>query len=61
MSEIFELDFLSYPNRLQNELIFNIKLEKGIAPNESLKLNLLVCFIGILTRIAVFLVGPPGC
>ena len=61
MSEIFELDFLSYPNRLQDELIFNIKLEKGIAPNESLKLNLLVCFIGILTRIAVFLVGPPGC
>ena len=61
MNEIFSFEFLLYPNQLQNELISNIKLEKGIAPNESLRLNLFICFIGILTRIAVFLVGPPGC
>ena len=61
MNNLFGLDFLGYPNQLKDELLSNIKLEKGIAPNESLKLNLFVCFIGILTRIAVFLVGPPGC
>ena len=61
MNEILSLEFLQYPNQLQNELISNIKLEKGIAPNESLRLNLFICFIGIITRIAVFLVGPPGC
>lgn len=61
MNDIFDIDFLSYPTHLQKELIQNIKLEKGIAPNHSLKLNLMICFIGIMTRIAVFLVGPPGC
>ena len=61
MKEIIKVEFILYPNQLQDELIENIKLEKGIAANESLKLNLFVCFIGILTRIAVFLVGPPGC
>ena len=61
MNKILNLDFLSYPKQLQDELIKNIKLEKGIAPNEALRLNLFICFIGILTRISVFLVGPPGC
>ena len=61
MNEIFSIEFLSYPRKLQDELISNVKLEKGIAPNESLRLNLFICFIGILTRIPVFLVGPPGC
>ena len=61
MNNILDIEFLSYPTQLQNELIENIKLEKGIAPNHSLKLNLFICFIGIMTRIAVFLVGPPGC
>ena len=61
MNEIFSIDFLYYPKLLQEELISKVKLEKGIAPNESLKLNLFICFIGILTRIPVFLVGPPGC
>ena len=61
MNDIFDIDFLQYPHQLQEELISNIKLDKGIAPNESLRLNLFICFIGILTRIAVFLVGPPGC
>ena len=61
MKEIIKVEFLYYPNQLQDELIQNINLEKGIAANESLRLNLFICFIGILTRIAVFLVGPPGC
>ena len=61
MNSLLKYDFISYPNQLKDELIRNIKLEKGIAPNESLKLNLFICFVGILTRIAVFLVGPPGC
>ena len=61
MNKVIGLEFLSYPKQLQDELMSNIKLEKGIAPNESLRLNLFICFIGILTRIAVFLVGPPGC
>ena len=61
MNTLFEFEFNLYPKQLQNELIKNIKLEKGIAPNESLCLNLFICFIGILTRISVFLVGPPGC
>ena len=61
MNKIFSLDFASYPKQLEDELISNIKLVKGIAPNESLRLNLLILFIGIMTRIAVFLVGPPGC
>ena len=61
MNTLLQLEFNSYPKQLQDELIRNIKLEKGIAPNESLRLNLFICFIGILTRISVFLVGPPGC
>ena len=61
MNQILILDFLSYPKQLQDELIKNIKLQKGIAPNEALRLNLFICFIGILTKISVFLVGPPGC
>jgi hypothetical protein len=61
MTDIFMIEFLRYPRQLQDELISNIKLEKGIAPNESLRLNLFICFIGILTKLPVFLVGPPGC
>ena len=61
MNKLFELNFTEYPKQLQDELIRNIKLDKGIAPNEALRLNLFICFIGILTRISVFLVGPPGC
>jgi hypothetical protein len=61
MNKILEIEFLTYPKQLQDKLIKNITLEKGIAPNESLRLNLFACFIGLLTRIAVFLVGPPGC
>ena len=61
MSNILKIELDLYPNKLQEELIRNIKLQKGIASNESLRLNLFICFIGILTRIAVFLVGPPGC
>ena len=61
MTNILNISFLSYPEQFQNELIENIKLEKGIADNNSLRLNLFICFIGIITRIAVFLVGPPGC
>ena len=61
MNNLLELNFNEYPMQLQDELIRNIKLDKGIAPNESLRLNLFICFIGILTRISVFLVGPPGC
>ena len=61
MLDISGIDFLIYPKELQEELIKNIKLEKGIADNDSLRLNLFICFIGIMTRIAVFLVGPPGC
>ena len=61
MNKILLIDFLFYPTQLQDELIKNLNLEKGIAPNDSLRLNLFICFIGIMTRIAVFLVGPPGC
>ena len=61
MNKLFSFEFTLYPKQLQDELINNIKLEGGIAPNESLRLNLFILFIGILTRIAVFLVGPPGC
>ena len=61
INRILNIEFLLYPKYLQDELIKNINLERGIAPNESLKLNLFICFIGLLTRIAVFLVGPPGC
>ena len=51
MNTLLMLDFGSYPKQLQDELIRNIKLEKGIAPNQALRLNLFICFIGILTRI----------
>ena len=61
MNKLLSLEFISYPNQLQDELISNIKIEKGIAPNESLRLNLFILFIGIMTKIAIFLVGPPGC
>jgi DNA polymerase III delta prime subunit len=59
--EILDLQLLEYPEKLQNELVKNIEFERGIAANNILKLNLFITFIGILTRIAVFLVGPPGC
>ena len=59
--EILDLQLLEYPEKLQNELVQNIEFERGIAANNILKLNLFITFIGILTRIAVFLVGPPGC
>lgn len=58
MNQILILNFCSYPKQLQDVLIRNIKLERGIAPNDALSLNLFICFIGILTRISVFLVGP---
>ena len=61
LGDILNIDFLQYPTQLQDELIKNIKFEEGIAANDSLRLNLFIIFIGILTRIAVFLVGPPGC
>ncbi len=61
IKDILEINFLEYSTILQKELINNISFEKGIAPNKILKLNLLITFIGILTKIAVFLVGPPGC
>jgi len=61
MNKFFLFEFISYPKQLQDELISNIQLEKGIAPNDSLRLNLFILFIGIMTKIAVFLVGPPGC
>ena len=35
MNSILRVKFLDYPKRLQDELISNIKLERGIAPNES--------------------------
>ena len=60
-NSIFKLDFTAFSQKLQEELINNINFEKGIAPNNILKLNLFITFIGILTKIAVFLVGPPGC
>ena len=58
---IFKMTFTEYSKKLQDEIINNIVFEKGIAPNNILKLNLFITFIGILTKIAVFLVGPPGC
>ena len=58
---ILKFPLLDYPEKLQEELIKNIEFERGIAANKILKLNLFITFIGILTRIAVFLVGPPGC
>ena len=61
ITKILKIPFTEYPILLQNELIDNIKIEKGIAANKTLKLNLFITFIGIITRIAVFLVGPPGC
>ena len=61
MNNLLSFEFISYPNQLQDELISNIKIEKGIAPNESLRLNLFILLIGIMTKIAIFLVGPPGC
>ena len=60
-NSIFKMTFTEYSKKLQNEIIDNIIFEKGIAPNNILKLNLFITFIGILTKIAVFLVGPPGC
>ena len=60
-NSIFKMTFTEYSNKLQDEIINNIIFEKGIAPNNVLKLNLFITFIGILTKIAVFLVGPPGC
>ena len=61
IKDILEINFLEYSTILQKELVNNISFEKGIAPNKILKLNLLITFLGILTKIAVFLVGPPGC
>ena len=61
IQKILKIPFFSYSDILQEEIIKNIEFEKGIAANNTLKLNLFITFIGILTRIAVFLVGPPGC
>ena len=52
---------MEYPIKLPEELVNNIIFDKGIAPNNILKLNIFISFIGILTKIAVFLVGPPDC
>ena len=61
IKKILKLNFMEYPKILQKELVNNIVFDKGIAPNNTLKLNLFITFLGILTKIAVFLVGPPGC
>ena len=52
---------MEYPIKLQEELVNNIIFDQGITPNNILKLNIFISFIGILTKIAVFLVEPPGC
>ena len=74
IKDILGINFLEYQIKLQEELVNNIIFDKGIAPNNIWKLNIFISFIGILTKIAVFLVGlldvikyyvflvgPPGC
>lgn len=49
------------PPKLQDELIENIKLDKGIAKNNALKDNFFFLFVILNNKIPVFICGKAGC
>ena len=57
MTEILKFEFLDFPLKLQDELIENIKLDKGIAKNKALKDNLFFLFVCLNNKIPVFICG----
>ena len=54
-------DFLIIPEREENFIADNVKLEKGIAKNRALLENLFSLFVAINTKIPIFIIGKPGC
>ena len=65
LNEIFKkeskYDFLIIPEREENFIADNVKLEKGIAKNRALLENLFSLFVAINTKIPIFIIGKPGC
>ena len=53
LTELFTLE--------EKFIVDNIKLDKGIAKNETLLDNIFSLFISINTKIPIFIVGNPGC
>ena len=61
MDRIFHDDFDNYPKEIQNYIINNINIPKGIAKNTALKENIFTLFVCINTQVPVFICGKPGC
>ena len=61
MSEKLRFEFLDYPIKLQNKLVDNIILDKGIAKNRALLDNLFSLFVCLNNKIPVFICGKAGC
>ena len=61
ISSQFKFDFLEYPLILENDLVNNINLEKGIARNRAFLDNLFSLFVCINNKIPLFICGKAGC
>ena len=54
-------DFLDLPLEEEKFIVNNIKLDKGIAKNRALLENIFSLFVGINSKVPIFIVGKPGC
>ena len=54
-------DFLEIPLRVENFIIDNIKIERGIAKNKALLENIFALSVAIINKVPIFIVGKPGC
>ena len=54
-------DFLDLPLNEEKFIVNNIKLDKGIAKNRALLENIFSLFVGINSKVPIFIVGKPGC
>ena len=61
IDDILKFDFLEYPLKLENDLVDNIILDKGIAKNRALLDNLFSIFVCLNNKIPVFICGKAGC
>ena len=54
-------DLLDLPLNEEKFIVNNIKLDKGIAKNRALLENIFSLFVGINSKVPIFIVGKPGC
>ena len=55
-----DVNFLFFPELEENFIADNLELDKGIAKNRALLENLFSLFVGVNTKIPIFIIGKPG-